>query len=190
VIQPGERYTEHWQDDAACRGADPDLFFPEELTLRQLQDVKDQYCDICPVRQACLADALSRPDTAGIHAGVVFPVVGPIVYAAALLRQDDKSWPEIAEILGAPSADSLRTWVAKSYESVPERIASGKLMINGRVVTPYPRGPVPADKEEAMQWVSEQRVRGCAWSDIATEFGISEKAVVWRHRAWRLGKSA
>jgi WhiB family redox-sensing transcriptional regulator len=48
-------------DQAACSGADPDLFFPSHgvtpVTAIRL-------CGGCPVREACLAEALSRDPVA------------------------------------------------------------------------------------------------------------------------------
>ena len=49
-----------WRDDAACRHADPDLFFPIGATgpaLRQISEAK-RICRACPARTPCLAWAL------------------------------------------------------------------------------------------------------------------------------------
>ena len=51
---------QHWRQHAACRGADPELFFPPPLgadTARHIQQVR-AICDPCPVRQQCLDFAL------------------------------------------------------------------------------------------------------------------------------------
>jgi WhiB family redox-sensing transcriptional regulator len=48
-----------WQDSAACRGADPELFFPRSENMATVRQVK-RFCDACPVRTDCLADALEN----------------------------------------------------------------------------------------------------------------------------------
>jgi len=61
----------NWRDDAACLYADPDLFFPISMTgpaLGQVDEAK-RICRSCPVREPCLAWALSVPDVAGIWGG-------------------------------------------------------------------------------------------------------------------------
>jgi WhiB family redox-sensing transcriptional regulator len=48
-----------WQDSAACRTTDPDLFFPaseNETTVRKVEPT----CRNCPVRRDCLAAALEH----------------------------------------------------------------------------------------------------------------------------------
>lgn len=52
-----------WQADAACRGADPDLFFPERgESTREAKEI----CGICPVRRVCLEHALAHGERHGI----------------------------------------------------------------------------------------------------------------------------
>ena len=50
----------NWRNDAACLGADPDLFFPIGTAgpaLDQIDEAK-RLCRACPVRERCLAWAL------------------------------------------------------------------------------------------------------------------------------------
>lgn len=46
-----------WQERAACRGADPHLFFPDIPAGRQFRpvvaDTARRYCHGCPVLQQC-----------------------------------------------------------------------------------------------------------------------------------------
>jgi WhiB family redox-sensing transcriptional regulator len=56
-----------WHRQAACKGADPDLFFPERGTRRPVQALA--YCESCPVRQECLASALKVATTTGVWGG-------------------------------------------------------------------------------------------------------------------------
>jgi WhiB family redox-sensing transcriptional regulator len=65
----GER---DWRQDAACRDADPELFFPEPGQLPQTAKAKE-VCAGCAVRGSCLDHALhgplARDDRHGIFAG-------------------------------------------------------------------------------------------------------------------------
>lgn len=61
----------NWQALAACRGVDPELFFPEttselgydaldEPVVRRQVEAAKAVCRRCPVREACLVEALER----------------------------------------------------------------------------------------------------------------------------------
>jgi WhiB family transcriptional regulator, redox-sensing transcriptional regulator len=57
-----------WMAEAACRGEDPALFFPERgdwLSIKKARAI----CRTCPVRQPCTALALSDPLTVGVWGG-------------------------------------------------------------------------------------------------------------------------
>lgn len=59
------------REDAACAGADPDLFFPVGTTgnaLRQIDEAK-RICRFCPVQIQCLAWALENGVTDGVWGG-------------------------------------------------------------------------------------------------------------------------
>ena len=61
----GEDYS--WQADGACRGADPELFFPptdEEAAIAK------SFCATCPVRVACLAFSIERNERFGVWGGL------------------------------------------------------------------------------------------------------------------------
>lgn len=57
-----------WEDDAACRTVDPDLFFPMgshgHMTGREIKAAQ-RVCGGCPVRRECLRYALKNPAKAG-----------------------------------------------------------------------------------------------------------------------------
>lgn len=58
-----------WRGRAACRTADPDLFFPDQgdyVTTRAAVAV----CHGCPVVDACLADAVAMGERYGIRGGL------------------------------------------------------------------------------------------------------------------------
>ncbi|MDQ2709423.1 MAG: WhiB family transcriptional regulator [Actinomycetota bacterium] len=54
---PSDRW---WRDDAACQQVYADLFSPE---VGQNPNAAKRVCAVCPVRVACLTDALDRHDT-------------------------------------------------------------------------------------------------------------------------------
>lgn len=55
-----------WRDHAACRGIDPDLFFPE--TDEEAEPAKE-ICTVCSVRAACLEHALGARERDGVWGG-------------------------------------------------------------------------------------------------------------------------
>jgi WhiB family redox-sensing transcriptional regulator len=66
-----EGVSANWRDDAACRHADPDLFFPIATAgpaLDQIDQAK-RICHACRVQQGCLAWALELGIESGIWGG-------------------------------------------------------------------------------------------------------------------------
>ena len=60
-----------WRESAACRRADPELFFPIGTTgtaVAEIQRAK-AVCASCPVRQPCLTFALATRQEFGIWGG-------------------------------------------------------------------------------------------------------------------------
>ena len=55
-----------WRNRAACRGIDPDIFFP--VTDEDAEPAK-AICDACPVREACLEFALAAREREGVWGG-------------------------------------------------------------------------------------------------------------------------
>jgi WhiB family redox-sensing transcriptional regulator len=78
-----------WRQDAACRDADPELFFPEPGQLPQTARAKE-VCAGCAVRGPCLDNALHGPLARDDHHGI---------FAGATAR--DRTWlrgrPAMAE---------------------------------------------------------------------------------------------
>ena len=56
-----------WMADAACNGADPEVFFPE---LGQSAAAAKAICGVCPVRERCLADAMAADVRHGVWGGL------------------------------------------------------------------------------------------------------------------------
>jgi WhiB family transcriptional regulator, redox-sensing transcriptional regulator len=55
-----------WRQRAACRGVDPDIFYP--VSDEEAEDAK-AICAICPAQQACLEWALSHREHDGVWGG-------------------------------------------------------------------------------------------------------------------------
>ena len=61
--------TVDWRADAACFGYDPDLWFADTIRgAKQIAQIALDVCATCPVRDACLQDALAIGDQ-GIRGG-------------------------------------------------------------------------------------------------------------------------
>lgn len=59
---------EPWILEAACRGTNPNLFFPPRGSNTQMTNAK-QICSTCPVRPECLQYALDNHCTHGVWGG-------------------------------------------------------------------------------------------------------------------------
>jgi WhiB family redox-sensing transcriptional regulator len=60
-----------WRDSAACRGADPELFFPLTESGPSLVPIRHawQICRVCQVQRACRMSALQHAMDEGIWCG-------------------------------------------------------------------------------------------------------------------------
>ncbi|HEU4674835.1 MAG TPA: WhiB family transcriptional regulator [Motilibacteraceae bacterium] len=62
-----------WQEQAACRGADPRLFFPKDdergTARRTRQQAAAAFCNRCEVRRSCLEHALRSGERYGVWGG-------------------------------------------------------------------------------------------------------------------------
>ena len=55
-----------WRQRAACRGVDPDIFYPAS---DEEADEAKAVCGVCPVREACLEYALVNRERDGVWGG-------------------------------------------------------------------------------------------------------------------------
>lgn len=55
-----------WRQRAACRGVDPDVFYP--ASDEEAEEAKS-ICRACPVREACLEYALANRERDGVWGG-------------------------------------------------------------------------------------------------------------------------
>lgn len=67
--------SEYWWEDAACRTADPELFFPTREIPREQRRAAERkaksICAGCPVIAECLQTALERDERHGIWGGLL-----------------------------------------------------------------------------------------------------------------------
>jgi WhiB family redox-sensing transcriptional regulator len=72
AARPARDRRPDWRDHAACRDADPDMFFPDgdiRSARAQVQTAK-QMCRGCPVRTTCLSWSLASGQEHGIWGGL------------------------------------------------------------------------------------------------------------------------
>ena len=55
-----------WRQHAACRGVDPEVFYP---VSEDEADVAKAICNVCSVRQTCLEYALTNREREGVWGG-------------------------------------------------------------------------------------------------------------------------
>lgn len=56
-----------WRQRSACRGLDPEIFYP---AADEEADEAKAICGICPVRQMCLEHALMAREREGVWGGL------------------------------------------------------------------------------------------------------------------------
>jgi hypothetical protein len=61
--------TDSWQDDAACKDWDTNLFFDKYEEDKDLRPAIDEYCADCPVSRMCFAVGVSQKEW-GVWGGV------------------------------------------------------------------------------------------------------------------------
>jgi WhiB family redox-sensing transcriptional regulator len=58
--------TQSWRDKGACRGIDPEIFYPLE---DEDADEAKAICGVCAVRESCLEHALTAREKEGVWGG-------------------------------------------------------------------------------------------------------------------------
>jgi hypothetical protein len=106
-----------WHALANCRGADPDLFFPERGTHRPVEALA--YCEECSVRSECLASALEvsltracgvgRPGGIGRACGAAWRDVrgARLAYSAFATAVSEGAAGDERTILGGPTGQKV-----------------------------------------------------------------------------------
>ncbi|GGS96683.1 WhiB family transcriptional regulator [Streptomyces violaceus] len=114
-----------WQTRAACSTADSDLFFPDEDTPKERIEQAKQICAACPVRQACLEDAIRRGESEAICGGLTERERRAVVALEGkrLRRPGRASARQLAVKHGAHMLVSLVEW-RMSVQQVAETLGS------------------------------------------------------------------
>lgn len=102
-----------WRMRAACRNADPELFFPEGTAgpAEQATDRAKQICAACMVRARCLDWALSR--------GVVFGIWGG-------RTEHERRDARVRDILLQPAAARAPARDSRNRDTTSHPVARGK----------------------------------------------------------------
>lgn len=81
----------YWMDDAACDLNSAPLFnTTEHGKNRQLGRVKKTFCDVCPVLDDCLADAIISGNNFGIRGGLLPDERQPLIEAHQLFIKQSR----------------------------------------------------------------------------------------------------
>ena len=81
--------THQWRDEALCLQTDPEIFFPE---LGQNPNAAKRVCAVCPVRAACLADAIEQREPHGVRGGMTPNERKAHIRAQDSVRRCDERW--------------------------------------------------------------------------------------------------
>lgn len=67
ISEPSTMNQQSWRTHAACRGIDPEIFYP--VTDEEEAEQAKEVCAECPVQEACLEHALAVREKDGIWGG-------------------------------------------------------------------------------------------------------------------------
>ncbi|WP_086565317.1 WhiB family transcriptional regulator [Streptomyces africanus] len=173
----------HWRAKAACSTADADLFFPDPDTPQERIDQAKQICASCPVKQACLEDAIRRGESEAICGGLTGRERRSVVAldtGRRLRRPGRASARQLAVKHGAHLLVALVEWkmsvqqVAESLGSTPMGVYRAYLLL----VPPRPglvRNKKPSRIEELLRTSKETlrslERRGLSHSEIGVVLG-------------------
>lgn len=115
--------TATWGAKAACTSADPDLFFPDaDTTPERIAEAKT-ICARCPVKQACLEDAIRRGESDAICGGLTHAERKQLLGTPSGRRAARTSGRQLAVQHGAYLLTSLVQW-HKSVEQMAQELGS------------------------------------------------------------------
>lgn len=174
-----------WRARAACATADPDLFFPDSDTPAARIAEAKKICASCPVREACLKDAIRRGETEAICGGLTGPERRSVVALERKRRPGKASARQLAVKHGAHLLVSLVEWrmstqqVAETLGSTPMSVYLAYLML----VPPRPgqvRSKRPSVLEELVhnpEALRSLQRRGLSHSEIGVRLEVPQSMV-------------
>jgi WhiB family redox-sensing transcriptional regulator len=177
-----------WRQDAACRDADPELFFPEPGQLPQTAKAKE-VCAGCAVRGPCLDNALhgplSRDDRHGIFAGTTArdrrKLRGrPAMAEGSRFLQDRAAAEQALALANQVSIDRAARELGVSKPALRRAFDEHGLGQPAVFQGGPPRSPFLHDRDAAEQaW---RRAAEVGINQTRKELGTSDKAL---RTAWR-----
>lgn len=174
-----------WRARAACATADPDLFFPDSDTPAARIAEAKKICASCPVREACLKDAIRRGETEAICGGLTGRERRAVVTLERKRRPGKASARQLAVKHGAHLLVSLVEWrmstqqVAETLGSTPMSVYLAYLML----VPPRPgqvRSKRPSVLEELVhnpEALRSLQRRGLSHSEIGVRLEVPQSMV-------------
>lgn len=159
-----------WQADAACRGVDPDLFFPERgESTREAKEI----CGICPVRRACLEHALAHGERHGIWGGTS-------ERERRRLRHDRRCLTDAQIDHMRRLADSGRT-----SDEIAGIFGVSRRTVHRHVGNQWGNMRRRALTDDEAAHAAALRASGLTWSDIARQVGAPATTVRNSVARWR-----
>ena len=157
----------NWRENAACRDADPDLFFPIGTagnSLRQADEAK-RICRRCPAQNQCLAWALENGITDGVWGGTT-------ENERRAIRSLDAATPAPLPLMTSNPAPLVRTFGGWSCEDrlggLTTKQVLGLIRLLGQDVT----GPACAQPPWSSEAVREFHLPGQGQSDEMPDFRL------------------
>jgi len=156
--RPASNPDPAWRSRAACRAADPDLFWPEKDTPPEQINEAKRICNNCPVKQICLDEAFRTNEweaIAGGHTGaeraaLLTPATATNRFHAR--RLDNSDARKLAVQYGA---EILRCLVKQgmAVDEVGERLNASPRAVYGafRMLVPAPPGDVRTLKPSSVE---------------------------------------
>ena len=102
------RFAARWREQAACRGTDLDVFYPER---GETAGPARQVCAVCPVREPCLEYVLSNRITHGIWGGLTERERRPLQSA----RLQDARQERDRAVMAADAAGHATAAIGRSF---------------------------------------------------------------------------
>lgn len=175
-----------WRDRAACTNADPDLFFPEKNTPAATVREAKRICASCPVRQACLEEAIRSGEPDAICGGLTAAERAGKLGAPRVRRAGRATARQLAVKHGAYLLVALVEW-RMSVEEVAESLGSTPLAVHRAYLILVParlgqrRSKKPSQIEELLA-TSKERMKtlqrlGRSHEQIGEFLGMSQSVV-------------
>jgi WhiB family redox-sensing transcriptional regulator len=182
----------NWRARAACRAADPDLFWPEKGTPPEQIDEAKRICNNCPVKQACLDEAFRTNEWEAIAGGCTGAEREALLNPSKATnrfharRLDNADARKLAVQFGAQILVCL-VKRKMSVQAVADRFSATPRAVYGafRILVPAPLGlarPKQPSSVERLLAQSKESMKtlermGRSHSEIATVLGSSQSVV-------------